>query len=241
MSTRRAKQLIYGALYLVMLGVLVLVCYGIFLLFNPPAPAAAPCTENCMPVGAASIATTTVETFVTSPGQYTFLEQIANTNTDYAAEYFDYSIDFYDASGTVIQSIPGSSFLYAAETKYLVVPNVTVTDPGVATGFTIKDVYWVASSTLGALPQFSVQNIESGSASGTVSVSGQITNNAIATFQYVYVDVIFKGPDGGPVGATQTELNGVGPGQTADFSVSYPANASINPANNQILVYGING
>jgi hypothetical protein len=194
-----------------------------------------------MPVGADSIATTTVRTFITSPGHYTFLEQIANTNEDYAAEYFDYSIDFYNASGTVIQSIPGSSFIYANQTKYLVVPNQTVADPGVATGFTIKNVYWVSGDTLGALPQFNVQNLQTGATSGTVSVSGQITNGAIATFKYVFVDVIFKGADGGPIGATQTEIDNVGPGQTVPFSVFYPANAAINPANSQPFVYGIKG
>lgn len=241
MSTRRAKQIIYGAFYLVFLALICAAIYGIFRLVSPAAPAVASCTSDCMPVGAGSIATSSVQTFITSPGHYTFLEQIANTNEDYAAEYFDYAVDFYDASGTVIQSIPGSSFVYGAQTKYLVVPNQTVADPGVATGFTVSNVYWVASSTLGALPQFNVQNLQTGMTSTTASVSGQITNTAIATFQYVFVDVIFAGPDGSPVGATQTELNDVGPDQTVNFSASYPANAAINPANHQVLVYGIKG
>ncbi len=241
MSTRRAKQIIYGALYAV---ILVLVCaaiYGIFRLFSPATPVVVPCTSDCVPVGADSITTSTVATFITSPGHYTFLEQIVNTNQDYAAEYFDYSIDFYDASGTVIQSVPGSSFIYANQTKYLVVPNQVVADPGVAMGFTINNVYWVSGDTLGVLPQFNVQNLQTGMTSTTVSVSGQITNDAIAAFQYVFVDIIFKGADGGPVGATQTDIDNVTPGQTVNFSVFYPASAAINPANNQVLVYGIKG
>jgi len=241
MSTRRAKQLIYGVFYLVILALIVAAGYGIFRLFSPVAPVTPPCTSNCMPVGANSIATSSVQVFVTSPGHYTFLEQIVNTNENYAAQYFDYSIDFYNASGTVIQSIPGSSFIYANQTKYLVVPNQTVADPGVATGFTIKNVYWVSGDTLGALPQFNVQNLQASMTSGTVSVSGQITNTAIAAFQYVFVDVIFKGADGGPVGATQTEINNIGAGQTVPFSVFYPASAAINPANSVPFVYGLKG
>ncbi len=241
MSTRLAKQIIYGALYIIILVLLVAAGYGIVRLFNPPAPVMPPCTSNCMPVGADSIATTTVATFITSPGHYTFLEQITNTNDGYAAEYFDYTVDFYNASGTVIQSIPGNSFIYANQTKYLVIPNQTVTNPGAAMGFTIKNVYWISSDALGALPQFNTQNKQVSVSSSTVSVSGQITNSAIAIFKYVFVDVIFKGADGGPVGATQTELNDLGPGQTANFSVSYPATAAINPANSQVLVYGIKG
>jgi hypothetical protein len=144
MSTRRAKQLLYGVFYLVILALIVAAGYGIFRLVSPAAPVTPPCTSNCMPVGANSIATSSVQAFVTSPGRYTFLEQIANTNENYAAQYFDYSIDFYNASGKIIQSVPGSSFIYANQTKYLVVPNQTVADPGVATGFTIKNVYWVS-------------------------------------------------------------------------------------------------
>lgn len=241
MSTRLAKQIIYGALYIVILALFVGAVYGIFRLFSPAAVAPVVCTENCMPVGADSIATTSVKTFITSPGHYTFLEQITNTNEGYAAEYFDYDIDFYDASGTVIQSVPGSSFIYPNQTKYLVVPNQMVANPGVGMGFTIKNVYWVSGDTLGALPMFAVQNQQVGMTSSTVSVSGQITNTAIAAFKYVFVDIIFKGPNGEPVGATQTEINNVGAGQTVDFSVSYPANAAINPANSQPFVYGLKG
>ena len=57
MSTRRAKQIIYGALYAV---ILVLVCaaiYGIFRLFSPATPVVVPCTSDCVPVGADSITT----------------------------------------------------------------------------------------------------------------------------------------------------------------------------------------
>lgn len=241
MSTRRAKQLIYGALYVVVFGLIGAACYGVVLLMAPKVPVAAPCTENCIPSGVGPIVTSTVTTFVTSPQHYTFLEQIANTDSDYTAEYFTYSFDIYDASGTVIQSVPGTSFLYAGQTKFIVAPNVTVADPGVATGFSIDNVYWVASSTLGEIPQFSVQNTQSSETTSTVTVSGQITNQTIAAFQYVLVDVVFKGPSGSPVGATQTELNGLQPGQTVDFSVFYPANGSIDPSNNEVFVYGIRG
>ncbi len=239
MSIRRAKQLIYGALYLVLLVAFVAVIYFIVGLFTPKAPVAVSCTGECMPVGADSITTSTVQAFVSSPGHYTFLGRITNTNSDYAAEYFDYAIDLYDASGTVIQSIPGSSFVYASQTKYLMAPNVTVPAPFISAGIVISNVYWVTSATLGVAPQFSVENVTTNMASSTVSVSGQLTNSNIATFNYVYIDVIFTGSDGSPVAASQTELSNVAPNKTVDFSVLYPQTGGINPAANQILVYGL--
>jgi hypothetical protein len=239
MSTRHAKQLIYGAFYLILLALFVWLVYLVVMLFNPAPTVVAPCTENCIPTDASAIVTSTVRSFVSSPGHYTFLAQIANTSGGYAAQYFNYSIDLYDASGTVLQSIPGSSFIYASETKYLVVPNVAVATPFVSAGVVISNSYWVPSATLGAPPQFNKENITTGATSSTVSVSGQITNSNISTFRYVYVDVLFKGADDSPAGASQTVLNNVGPNKTVDFSVLYPQTGAINPAANQVLVYGL--
>ncbi|MDR3582140.1 MAG: hypothetical protein P4L67_02590 [Candidatus Pacebacteria bacterium] len=238
MSTRRAKQLIYGVLYLIILMALVALVYFVVQLVAPAPAAVAPCTENCMPVGASAIVTSTVQTFVTAPGHYTFLTQIADASAGYAAQYFDYSIDLYNASGTVVQSIPGSSFIYANQTKYLVVPNVTA-PAFVGAGVSISNVYWVPSATLGALPQFSKENITTVMVTSPVSVSGQITNSNLSTFRYVYVDVIFLGADKRPIGASQTVLNDVAPNSTVDFSVLYPQTGAIDPTANQILVYGL--
>lgn len=240
MSTRRAKQLIYGALYLILLVFLLWIAYLVVMLFVPKAPVVVSCTENCMPVGADSIATSTVHTFVSSPGHYTFLVQIVNTSTAYAAEYFDYSIDLYDASGTVVQSVPGRSFIYASESKYLVVPNVAISAPFISAAIaSFSNVSWVPSATLGVAPQFSKQNVTTGGTSSTVSVSGRIANINIANFRYVYVDVIFVGADGSPAGASQTILNNVAPNKAVDFSVIYPQTGGINPAANEVLVYGL--
>jgi hypothetical protein len=239
MSTRRAKQLIYGALYLVLLAALVAIVYFAVKLITPAPVVVAPCTSNCMPTDASAITTSTVQTFVSSAGHYTFLVQIANTSPGYAAQYFDYSINLYDASGTVIQSVSGSSFVYANETKYLVVPNVAIATPFVGAGLVITNPYWVASATLGSLPQFNTENIVTDAASSTVSVSGQIANANISTFRYVFVDVIFTGADGSPAGASQTEIDNVAPGNTVDFSVMYPQTGGINPAASRVLVYGL--
>jgi hypothetical protein len=239
MSTRRAKQLIYGALYLILLVALVAIVYFLVRLIAPAPVTVAPCTENCMPVDASAIVTSTVQTFVSSTGRYTFLAQIANTSPGYAAQYFEYAIDLYDASGTVIQSIPGSSIVYASETKYLVVPNVAIATPPVSVGLVITNPSWAASASLGSLPQFSTENITTGATSSTVSVSGQVANANISTFRYLFVDVIFTGTNGSPAGASQTEIDNVAPGKTVDFSVMYPQTGGINPAASRVLVYGL--
>lgn len=240
MSTRRAKQIIYGMFYFVIWVAFIAVVWLAVRFIAPSAPAATPCTvSTCAPTSTAPISVSPVTTFLSSPGHYTFLAQVQDTDPDYAVSYFDYSIDLEDSSGTVLQSIPENSFIYAGQTKYLVVPNVEIPQAPVNVVLSVKDAYWAATSSLGTIPAFTTENLTTGETSSTVSVSGEITNANLSVTSYVFVDVIFIGGDGSPVGASQTELNNVAPNQTVDFSVEYPQTGPIDPTKSQVVVYGI--
>jgi hypothetical protein len=244
MSTRRAKQLIYGALYVIVLLMLFAVIY---LLFIRPfmAPSAVVCTSStCAPADTAPITGELSATFMTSPGHYTFLAQAANGSANYGIQVLNYEIDLYNASDTVIQSIPGQSFIYPMQNKYLVIPNVFVGLPFDHARMNITSVAWLASSTLGANPgiasgQFGIQNIQAIIASTTVSVGGQLVNMGVASYEKVIVIVIFHDTNGSPLGASQTEIDNLKAGETTTFSVMYPAASNVNPALNQIIVYAI--
>ena len=245
MSTRRAKQLIYGTLYVV---VLVVVFAGIYFMFTLPsliAPKPVLCTPStCAPTSTAPITASILSTFVTGPGHDTFLAQVANADGDFGSPLIDYEIDFYDASDTVLASIPGQSFIYPSQNKYILVPNETVPQTYDHMGFVVTSAEWLPSSTIGTDPGiapggFALQNIQTNVASATVSVGGQLTNASIASYGQVIVFVLFKGGGGNIIGASQTELGGIAAGETNDFSVIYPNGSNINPALNQILVYAL--
>jgi hypothetical protein len=244
MSTRRAKQIIYGAFYVVLW---ILFFAAIYFVFVRPfeAPPAVACTPStCAPTSTAPIAPGAVVTFVTSPGHYTFLAQVSNQSANYGAQVLDYSIDLEDSSGTVLQSIPAQSFIYPAQSKYLAVLNQTVAQPFVQAALAITGVSWIPSSTIGAIPSvaaggFALQNVQSASASTTVSVGGQLVNTGVASYEQAFVMVIFNDPSGDPIGVSQTELDNVVAGKTNTFSVIYPEEPNLNPALNQILVYAI--
>jgi len=242
MSARRAKQLIYGVFY----GLCwIIFFYGVYAIFLRPVislPTAPACGEFCVPEGVKPIAPQgSVMSFTTSPGHYTFLAQIANVNSGYAAAGFDYTFTAYDASGTPLQSFAGQSFIYASEIKYLVDPNEIVAKPIDHMGLIITNVRWISGSALGIVPDFTFQNMEIGSSSSTVSVGGEIANKDIVSFAHVYIVGIWKGPDGTPIGASETKIDGLGAGTTADFSVIYPAVPGIDPASNQVFAYGLKG
>jgi hypothetical protein len=239
MSTRRAKQLIYGALYVLIFLAIVGVVYLILIRpFIPTAPA--PCTSGCMPVGVSSINTSTVSVFETSPGHYTFLAKANNIDPDFGIENLNYSIDLLNTSGTVIQSLPAlPTYLYPGQNKTLVVLNQAISQQFQSVALDIKSGTWITSAAMGVSPTFITQNIQTGSTPTNVTVSGQIVNSDIATYDQVSVIVLFKDASGEYIGATATEIDNVGPGVTAPFSVMYPASTAVDPANNDVFVYGI--
>ena len=245
MSTRRAKQLIYGTLYiLIVLVVFAGIYFVIVRSFNIASTPALCAPSTCAPTSTTPIATSTPLIFVTSPGHYTFLAQVTDQSADYGAQVLDYEIDLDNASGTVLQSFPAQSFIYPSQGKYLAILNQVVTQPFDHAALTVTGASWIASSTIGAIPaigpgQFALQNIQASTASTTVSVGGQLVNASVATYGQVFVMVIFKGPDGDRVGVSQTELDNVAAGTTNNFSVIYPVEPNIDPALNQILVYAI--
>lgn len=236
MSTRRAKQIIYGTFFaLIWLAIFA----GVYYLFVKPAITPPACTGPLCGVGSAQpIGTSTVYTFTTNPGSATYLAKIANGNSNLGVAALDYSFDFYNSSGTVVQSIPGSSFIYPNQVKYLLVPNEVPIGASYLS-LNIRDASWAASSTMGIVPQFAFQNIQPHAGSTTISVSGQIINNDIASFATVLIITVFKDGSGNPIGASQTEIDHFAPNTTQNFSVIYPAVPGVNPANNEIVAYAL--
>ena len=244
MSTRTAKQLIYGVFYLLCLGA---VCGGIYFVLIRPfmsAPAALCTPSTCAPTSTAPLAATVAATFVTGPGHDTFLVQVANGSVDFGVPAYDYELDMEDASGTVLQSVPGQSFIYPNQNKYLLIPNMAVSGPFDHAVLDITGAEWEASSTMGPsagiMPgQFAVQNVTANAAGPTVSVGGQLTNTSIMPYGQVVIVVLFKDVNGNIIGASQTELSNVNAGATVNFSVIYPNESGIDPSLNQVVVYAL--
>jgi hypothetical protein len=245
MSIRRAKQLIYGTFYLL---IVLVVCAGIyFVLVLPFVPASTPmlCTPGmCTPTSTAPITASIVSTFVTSLGHNTFLAQLQNADADFGASLVNYELDFDDASNTVLQSIPGQTFIYPSQNKYIFLPNETIPVTYDHMALVVTGAEWLASGTIGTDPGiapggFALQNIQTSVASTTVSVGGQLVNTGVASYAQVIIMVLFKDSSGNVIGVSQTELDNITAGVTNNFSVIYPAEPNINPAVNQILVYAL--
>ena len=160
---RRVKQVVYGILYLVIVGA---IATGIYFLFLKPAPSCfdgiqdegetgidcgGPCAKLCIPSNIAPIVPLgAVTIFSPLAGHVTVLAELENTNTDFAANSFDYVVTLYGADGSsTVANIPGSSFAYAAETKYLVVPNEDIPASVSRADITVSDIQWVRQRSWG--------------------------------------------------------------------------------------------
>src|SRR5665213_1607172 len=200
MSTRFAKQLVYGAFYVVIWVLIIWLGYHVFVPATP-SPVPAPTTQP--------IQVLSVQAFPATSGHDTFLAKIANQNSDYAAQSFDYSFTINDASGTVLAAYPGQAFLYGGEVKYLLLVNQPIAIP--ITNLTLSipttTVFWIASSSFGPVPDLAIEGLTTTIGSSTVIASGQVLDSDVATFSNIQVIAIFKDANGNPIDASQTELN----------------------------------
>lgn len=253
MSTRQAKQIIYGALYAILWVAVIFFFYSTFI---KPAPSCydgvknqneegvdcgGVCPTACGVAAAQALsAAGGVSIFSTSANHYTFLAEVQNHNSDLAAKSFDYTFDLYSPAGTVIVSLPGQSFIYANEVKYIVLPNQTVSQPVDHAALTITNTQFVKSSDVGSIvPAFKFENVTGQVSPSTVSIGGQITNDDIASFPAVTIVGIFKDSSGNVIGASETEVDHFDPNTTQSFSVIYPAVATIDPSESQVFAYGL--
>lgn len=260
MSIRFAKKVVYAAFYII---IVVLIGWGVFGLFFHPTVSCfdhvqdqgelgvdcgGPCSTICT-AGAQPLTVLSVNAFASTVGHDTFLAQVANPNANLAAQNFDYAFNLYDASGTLLQSIPGQSFLYGSQSggavKYLLLVNqpVPILVASIQLSVPTSTIAWVSSSSLGTAPQLISGNVSTQVGSSTVVTSGQIIDNDTATFNHILIIAVFKNAQGNPIGASQTEIDQIAPGQSENFSVSYPATtaADINPAATQIEVDALRG
>jgi hypothetical protein len=253
MDPRRTKQLIYGGAFLV---IVIFIAWGIYSLVKPASPCAGltsetaatecgcggPCTPtNLQPL---TVGANGVWAFQSTPGHYTFLVQVADLNVGYGAQNFGFSIDLYGGpSSTLVESLPGRSFIYPGQVKYLVAPNISVSSAFTSSTIVITPPTWASSSTMGNPPQFNdnhelpVTGVTI--TSSTVIVASSLTDSDVSAFNNIFVVAVFKDSNGNVIGASQTQLDSIAPNQTETFSVSYPVTPNLDPALTEIDAYAL--
>jgi hypothetical protein len=159
------------------------------------------------------------------PGKYDFYALVSNPNTVYGSKKFDYEVDLKDASGKVVATRGGSDFILPGETKYLVEPDISVSDTPATTDIKITDSDWVELNSYYEEPDIQIVNKTYDQISGGVGFSqayGLLKNNSPFDFDLIKIQIILKDADGNVLALNSTQMKTVKAGEQRDFTVAWP-------------------
>lgn len=218
---RLLKQIIYGAFYVAVIGLIV---WGA----AAPKPAAPVCAENCASVpNLQSVGAPLI--LKTSDGRYAaVLTAVRNTSADYGTAPFYYHIALSDAAGRPLTALQGSGDIWPGAARYLL--NV-VSDPAIAAEaasatLAIDPPVWRAAADF--LP--SALSLTGGPntsiASSGIAVTGTLKNGGAAAIANVTALAIIADKYQDPLfaGATTVSLPAYG---TADITIALPYDQAI--------------
>ncbi|MFQ5752878.1 MAG: hypothetical protein ACE5HI_12855 [bacterium] len=251
MSRRTAKQLTYGVFYLAFWAVVISAVYFLFLRPEPSCfdgkhnqneegiDCGGPCAQSCLPAGLEPLEVVgRILTFRPSPDRLSILAQVSNPNFDQAAKSFTYDFLLYGAGDEVVQSFRGTSFAYAREAKYILLPNASLpARPFSRVGLELGDFEWVPGDEMGRRPSISLSGIATEIEENSLRVEGRVLNADTVSFPKVTILAIFWGELGNIAGASETEINNLRPNESSAFTVIHPSIPNVDTSKTKVFVY----
>lgn len=234
MSSSFVKQIIFGALYIVMITA---VGYGIFTAIRPQATCfdnkknqkeeavdcGGPC-ESCAIKHLKPITASPVTIVPASADTISTFFELTNPNTTYGAQHITYSLTFYDIQGMVLHTLTRGSFLYPAEIR-------TIADVGlslkvaeiVRAEVSLTDTSWVLASGF-SKPHIDTRSItiETNIEKNMTIVRGLVVNRSALPLARVSVGAIIKNDIGIPTGISKTVLSTLAAFEERAFSIFIP-------------------
>lgn len=250
---RILKQILYGIFWLVFFSA---IGYGGYKLFFAPAPSCFDKVQNqgelgvdcgpvcgniCLPADITQNlkvqGAVNVLPIGSSTDHASFLVQIQNLNTDYAAKDFKYDLKINYGSGSSAD-VTGDSFVFAGDKKYLAFPNVPIAEsPETMTAdFTMSDPQWVQDQDF-AKPPTTLQNSQTQIFSDHIEVNGKFVNNDAGTIPKTTIVAVLYSAEGLIIGISQTEVQDVTSGEARDFTVIHPFIPGVNTSQTQVFIY----
>lgn len=238
METHAKKKLIIGAVYslifLVFLGAL-------YFLFFYTAPVCTDGVQNGKEEGVdcggictnACVEKVTGEAFVLEevavmPGgrdRYDILGKIHNPNDTEGASAFGYTVELKDASGQVLATRSGKSFVLPQERKTLIEVGIeSKTVPTEAT-LRITDIVWERFSGYQDKPNINIYQKRYNQVAGGVGFGeafGLVSNESSFDFRTLTVKVILRDSSGKALAVNSTEMRTVTSGEERDFRLVWP-------------------
>jgi len=232
---RLLKQLLYGTLFVVVIGS---AAYGIYFLTLRPEPSCFDNRQNgdetgidcggpfCISCEEKNLRPLSLFPTVLFRADRNFSAsaEVRNPNNAFGARLFDYEVAFYDASGAVLRSASGKSFIYPGESKYIIDAGARIT-AGIPSRAEIKlkdeSFQWVREEDF-LQPLYDLKNVSTTVEAEQVVVSGTVSNLNNFTISRIIIDAFLIDQLGVKAGVSKTELNNVGPFRVEQFRIFFP-------------------
>ncbi len=237
--SRTVKQILYGTLYLAILSVIGWWVYSVTL---APAPSCFDNTQNGGETGVdcggpcISCEIKHLQPLSIGPGLllgsdrvFSATAEVTDPNDAYSARSFAYSVTFSDANGTVLQTVDQIGFLYAGQTKDLIVAGV-----GIANGIPVKATFGMdpASAVWAKSADFSEPIYELTNPTATISGTQMLITGTIINPNNIPISTIRLGAFavdnlGMKIGASTTILQNLGQFRQQTFQITVPLQKNI--------------
>lgn len=174
--------------------------------------------------------------FSPATGTIAILASVINPNQDYAVKNFSYRIVWQDGAG-VARSIPGSTWIYAGEEKYI----VAFADGQLGVGVHVEFAgapEWVKSENF-LRPIITVRDTQTTKEGGNYRTKATIVDNDTAPISKVEAAAVFYDKFNNVAGVAPAQTQGLVPGEVREISTVHPASSNIDPARTAFFLYGI--
>lgn len=238
MSSRLIKQFLYGLAYA---AVLISFLFGVYYLFFKKPPTCFDGRQNqgeedvdCGgPCPSCEIRTlsplVSAKAFVLPAGRdaVSAVAEVRNPNLNYGAESFDYEFVVSGPFGEKSSSLKGKSFIYAAESKYLLEAPVAMNIRDIASVEVFLSNFSWKSRRDFPQPMISFREINHRFSDDRISVEGVIVSGETIRLPRVFAGAILYGKNGDPLSVARTELRDVAAFQERFFKITFPAGINL--------------
>lgn len=250
--SRLVKQIIYGAFYLLITGLLIIVFFQI------PVTVKSNCTDLikngnetgvdcggscpiCVLNEMASLQKIgEVKLFSLNSGQIALLAQIANQNPKLVASEFSYRFLIYDNFNNLIQAINGTETLYASESKYIYAANIAPLGAEIGwVNLEILNTNW--SDVQDSLrPSLEIENFKTEADKEIIKISGTVFNQSPILAEEVKITGLISDRLGVELFAAQTLISKIGGSDRGVFTIYFPRDKAltdrVDPAATEIFI-----
>jgi hypothetical protein len=156
---------------------------------------------------------------------YDVIAKIYNPNDSIGAREFKYVFSLKDASGAVVASKEGMSFILPVDTKYVAELGIETINNSVPVSaeIVISDSQWTSLGTIEkpALGVYSKKFDKAAMGEGS-QAEGLLRNESNYDLNKIQLVIVLRGSDGKIVGVNKTEKNVVRVKEQRDFRITWP-------------------